>query len=95
MKSYQLTVSTPLGEAYQGEVCGLSLRSIDGDLAILAGHAPILARILPGTLEITLADGQKIEAETDGGLLTVSDSDGVILLCGKMIKKNPLSSPKG
>ena len=40
MNTYRLQITTPSGVMFDGEAVQLSVRAIDGDCAILAGHIP-------------------------------------------------------
>ena len=81
MSTYNLTVATPDGNQFQGEVEELMLRGAEGDLAILAGHMPLITSVQPGKCRIHLPDGEEKTASLDGGLLTVS-AKAVTLLSG-------------
>lgn len=83
MKTYTLTIATPDGNAFQGEVIGLYLRGAQGDLAVLAGHIPFITSVQPGVCRIELPEEEATfrTGRTDGGLLTV-DGDAVTLLSG-------------
>lgn len=79
MKTYPLTVASPDGSLFKGDVAQLILRGSEGDLAIMAGHIPLMTAVQPGTCRITLEDGTEKVAHIDGGLLSVA-SDSVTLL---------------
>ena len=79
MNTYNLTVATPDGNRFQGEVIGLFLRGADGDLAILAGHVPFITSVQAGKCRIHLPDDDERSATLDGGLLTVSDKAVTLL----------------
>ena len=79
MKTYPLTVSSPDGNLFKGEVEQIILRGSEGDLAIMAGHIPFMTAVMPGACRIFLEDGTEKNAHTDGGLLSVA-SDSVTLL---------------
>ena len=81
MNTYKLTVATPDGNKFEGEVIGLFLRGADGDLAVLAGHLPFITSVQAGACRIHLPDDEERSATLDGGLLTVSGK-GVTLLSG-------------
>ena len=42
MREYNITVSSPDGNIFCGNVVAVYARGIEGDLAILAGHAPFV-----------------------------------------------------
>jgi len=81
MSSYLLTVATPDGNCFKGDVVFLSLRGTEGDLAIMAGHAPFVTAVLPCTLHLETEAGEDLYGKTEGGLLAVSP-EGVSLLLG-------------
>ena len=81
MKQYQLTVSTPDGNRFRGEVLFLSLRGVEGDLAIMADHAPFITSVADCDVHIETAEETDLYGHTEGGLLTVA-SEGVTLLSG-------------
>ena len=79
MNTFMLTVATPDGNRFQGEVEGLFLRGTEGDLAILAKHTPFFTAVKPGACSIDTPDGNRRTAHTEGGLLSVG-ADRVTLL---------------
>ena len=81
MNTFNLTVATPDGNKFGGEVIGLFVRGAEGDLAILAGHMPFITSVQAGKCRIHLPDDEEKSATLDGGLLTVSDK-AVTLLSG-------------
>ena len=81
MNTYKLTVATPDGNKFQGEVIGLFLRGAEGDLAVLAGHLPFITSVQAGKCRIHLPDDDEKSATVDGGLLTVT-AEKVTLLSG-------------
>ncbi len=81
MNTYKLTIATPDGNQFQGEVYALYLRGADGDLAVLAGHTPFITSVQPGTCRVHLPDDEEKSATLDGGLLTVG-AEAVTLLSG-------------
>lgn len=48
----QLSVLTPEQEFFSGEVEGVSVTLPDGELCILAGHAPLVAPLMAGSFKI-------------------------------------------
>lgn len=79
MKTFTLTVSSPDGNVFKGEIAQLILRGAGGDLAVMAGHIPFVTPVKPGVCRIFAEDGSETVGKTAGGLLTVSN-DGVTLL---------------
>ena len=81
MNTFKLTVASPDGNKFLGEVVKLDLRGVEGDFAIMAGHIPFVTSVVKCPCVIWLEDGTQLTAETDGGLLTV-DKDAVTFLSG-------------
>ncbi|MBP3636690.1 MAG: F0F1 ATP synthase subunit epsilon [Clostridia bacterium] len=79
MKTFLLSISSPDGNLFSGEVVMITLRGIEGDLAVMAGHIPFITSVVPCDVKITLPDGTDKVGHADGGLLTVAE-DGVTLL---------------
>ena len=79
MKSYPLSIVTPDGSAYSGQAVSLSVRGLEGDLAVMAGHVPFITSVKPCTLTLETGDGQIRTGRVVGGILTVSP-DSVTLL---------------
>ncbi|MBQ4518975.1 MAG: F0F1 ATP synthase subunit epsilon [Clostridia bacterium] len=83
---FMLIVSTPEGEIYRGNAVNLSLRGVEGDLAVMAGHTPFITAVKPCACIIEKEEGAILNGEIDGGLLTVS-KESVTLLTGHFITK--------
>lgn len=81
MNTFPLIISSPTGNLFEGEAEMLTLRGIDGDLAVMAGHIPFITSVRPCDCKVVLEDGTEKIGHTDGGLLTVS-RDNVTLLSG-------------
>ena len=73
MKPFHLEIVTPDGLAFSGEVESLLVRTTDGDVEILAGHAELLASLSTGRARL-LADGKSRFASVSGGFVSVQDS---------------------
>lgn len=71
MRKFHLEIVTPDGIAFDGEAESLLVRTDDGDVEILAGHAEFLASVAIGRARI-IADGKTRLASTAGGFLSVA-----------------------
>ena len=78
MADFHLKIVSPDGVFFDGEARQLSLRSIDGDVAILAGHIPYLTAVGIGECRVYTDDGKPRRAACCGGLLNVT-KEGVFL----------------
>ena len=77
MKPFHLEIVTPDGLAYSGEVESLLVRTDDGDVEILAGHAEFLASLSTGRARL-LCDGKSRFASVSGGFVSVQN--GIVRL---------------
>lgn len=80
MKSYHLTISTPSGNAFDGDAVNLTVKGSEGELGILADHIPLVTTVLNGKCNITVSDGSMIEGKISGGLLTVTGEKVTLLV---------------
>ncbi len=81
MKTFKLTISSPDGDVFKGDVTMVSMRGTEGDFAVMAGHIPFVTAVKSGDCKVEFEDGTQKIGHTDGGLLTVS-ADGVTFLSG-------------
>jgi len=67
-------------KVYSGEVVEVLARTTEGDLGILAHHAPLLGQLAePGEVRLKFDDGSETVYEVDGGFLSVADNRVTIL----------------
>ncbi len=71
MSSYQLDIVSMDGPAFSGTVEKLLLRTIDGDVEILARHTNFCTAIGMGTAHVVMEDGTERRAACIGGMLSV------------------------
>ncbi|WP_026517591.1 ATP synthase F1 subunit epsilon [Butyrivibrio sp. MC2021] len=71
MATYHLEIVSMDGLDFDGEVEKLLLRTIDGDVEILARHTDYCTAIGMGTARVTMADGKERKAACIGGMLSV------------------------
>lgn len=79
MKKFSLTIASPDGNIFSGEAVFLSLRGAEGDLAILANHAPFVTSVQPCICRFEFDDGTEKSLRIGGGLLTVSQNKVTLL----------------
>ncbi|GAA1806701.1 hypothetical protein GCM10009682_30790 [Luedemannella flava] len=67
-------------KVWSGEAEAVFARTTEGELGVLAGHAPLFGQLAnPGQVRIKVGDGQELRYEVDGGFLSVT-ADGVTVL---------------
>jgi F-type H+-transporting ATPase subunit epsilon len=72
----EVHVVTPEREVWAGRATEVIAHGVDGDVGILAGHAPLLVHLAVGPLQIQEEDGTWLNAVVDGGFLHVSTEEG-------------------
>ncbi len=81
MNTFKLTVASPDGNKFHGDVFKLDVRGVEGELAIMAGHIPFVTSLVSSDCCIWTDEDSKRDAHTEGGLLTV-EADSVTLISG-------------
>lgn len=74
MNTFSLQIVSPDGLCFDGEAAQLGLRTIEGDVAVMAGHVPYVTAIGMGECHLVLPDGSDRYAACCGGLLNVGAS---------------------
>lgn len=72
MNEFYLEITTPDGNVFDGNVIQLSVRSTEGELAVMAGHIPFVATLVASECRVYMPDGEKKPAKYEGGLLVVT-----------------------
>jgi F-type H+-transporting ATPase subunit epsilon len=57
---------------WSGEATQVIARTTEGDVGILANHAPMLSLLVHGTVDVTTADGESWVAAVNAGFLSVA-----------------------
>ena len=73
MKSFHLQIAAPDGMRFDGEAVQISVRGIDGELAVLAGHIPFVTALKAGECRVYVEEKEIRYADYSGGMITVSD----------------------
>ena len=74
MSSFYLQVVTMDGLIYDGQAQKIMLRTIDGDIAVLARHINYCTAIGMGTAHILMEDGTERKAACIGGMISVMNN---------------------
>ena len=70
---------SPTQRVWSGQAQMVSARTVDGDLGILPGHAPLFGVLVDGKVSIKGEDGVKTEFAVNGGFISVSKNRVSIL----------------
>ena len=73
MTSFYLRIVTPNGEAFSGMAEKILLRTIHGDVCLLAKHIDYITALGMGECRVTVAGGEVRKAACIGGMVMVSD----------------------
>lgn len=61
-------------EVFSGQVTMVSVSGLDGDLGIMPGHSPLLTKLRPAPVRVTLDDGNEEIFYVSGGFMEVQPS---------------------
>ena len=78
METFFLEVLTPERKFFSGEAEGVIFKTVDGEMGVLAKHAPTVVAVDVGTLKINL-QGKWIEALVTEGFAEIMPDKVVIL----------------
>lgn len=76
----ELTVVTPEGEKFSGQVETVVLPGSEGDFGVLEHHERFLTPLRIGELEVKTASGETLVAAIAGGFADVSGEKAVVLV---------------
>ncbi len=65
---------------WSGQVSSVITRTTEGELGILANHAPLMAVLVGTTVEVRPVEGDRWVAAIDGGFLSVANNRVSILV---------------
>ena len=79
--SANLTVEvvSPEKRVWSGEAKMISARTLEGDIGVLPGHAPLLGVLVDGQVSIKVSDGTTLDFNIHGGFISVSNNRVSIL----------------
>jgi len=78
MATFKLEVITPQKKVLEQDADFVMMRTTEGDMGILAGHAPIVAELAIGEMKIK-NNGEEVVYFVSGGFLDVSTERTLIL----------------
>ena len=80
-KTFQVGIYSSDRILYEGEVVSLVAPSASGSLGVLAGHAPLVAKLLDGKIIIRTQQGDtSVIDSSSGGFLQVLKNQATLLL---------------
>jgi F-type H+-transporting ATPase subunit epsilon len=90
----EVRVVSPGATVFQGEATSLVAPAWDGRVGVLPGHAPMIALLGAGVLDVDLPGGGSQSFHVAGGVLKVLD-DHVTVLTEYAGKEPPTDLPEG
>ena len=81
-KSFSVSLVTPDGAAYEGEAVMLIVPGADGEIGVLARHAPLIATLKAGSTRVHLGEGEDRVREfaTGPGFFKVEQDRAIALV---------------
>jgi len=79
MTKLKLSVSTPEGDLFKGEIDQVTVNTEMGEITILPNHLPLVSIVQPGELLIK-QDKKDIPLAVYGGFLEVKNNNEIVLL---------------
>jgi len=74
--SFEVFLVTPEREIWSGQATMVIARGTEGEVGVLAGHAPMLIQLAIGPLFIDPVEGERVAVAIDGGFLHVVTHEG-------------------
>lgn len=79
MKQFKLRVLAADKAFYEGEALSITIPLLDGKYGVLADHQNMISTVIPGKLEFTTTEQEKIVCAVSNGFVKVEDND--VLIC--------------
>lgn len=84
MRSFRLMITSPDGYIFDDEIVRISVRGVEGDFAVMAGHIPFVTALQPCKCRILMPDDEYKIGVIDGGMLSVHN--GAVTLLSSSFK---------
>ena len=78
--TFEVSLVTPEGAAFEGEAEMLIVPGADGEIGVLARHAPLVAMLKAGSTRVHLEDGEVREFATGPGFFQVLEDRAIALV---------------
>lgn len=79
-KTFKLTIAKVSGPVFDDEVISVTVPGSEGEMTLLATHAPIVTVLKSGSITVRLADGSEQKFPVEAGTIEVSHNMVTILL---------------
>jgi F-type H+-transporting ATPase subunit epsilon len=79
-KTYDLSLVTPDGDVFEGEVEMVIVPGAAGEIGVLARHAPLIAMLKAGSTRVHVSEGEVREYATGPGFFKVEQDRAIALV---------------
>ena len=79
-RTFSVSVVTPEGSAFEGEAQMLIVPGADGEIGVLARHAPLVATLKAGQTRVHVAEADVRELATEPGFFKVEQDRAIALV---------------
>jgi F-type H+-transporting ATPase subunit epsilon len=93
MASLHVNIVSAEQSIFEGEAKMVVAPGESGELGILPQHAPLLTRIMPGTVKVTMMDGTEELVYVSGGILEVQPK-ALTILANTSVRAHDLDEVK-
>jgi len=80
MSTFMVEVLTPDATLYWGRATGLTVKAVDGEVHILAKHAPYVNVLSPGEVRLHTEENTCLHFQHSGGIIDVSRDKTSVLV---------------
>lgn len=77
--TFNLQIVTPEREVFNGAIESVSLPGMEARFGVLSRHAPLIAALEPGAIEIVDSQAQRITMAIGGGFFQVANDQAMVL----------------
>ena len=85
----QFDLVSPERKLASGQVTSVQVPGADGDLTVMAGHAPLITTLRPGVLKVSGPDGES-EYVVSGGFAEIS-AEGISVLAERALPQGEMT----
>ncbi len=83
---FKLSIITPAGTVFDGDVDSLAAPGLEGGFEVYSGHAAMMTALAAGEARVRQAD-KLLKFSIDSGILEVTPSHNVLLLADQAVAK--------
>jgi len=84
----KISIVTPFGKIFEGEIKEATFPGIEGEFGVLEGHAPLVTNLVPGVITLKKPDGKEEAIAINWGYVEVTPThinvlaDGAVPITG-------------